>query len=644
MAKRRSARLRKGRTSSQSPGPSIENLPSPPTTALNPLPSVKEHDETPNRPTQIPQAVATTPHSEKKSISFLAAITTRTPRNRTPIKPAGEEMHPHHHQASTAKPLDEARWLGFLSKGAHTAPAKGSNQLAVAQGTPTKAQDSTPNPFTTPDFKFRYKRSSMDLSPESHQMMEETRAEAKKIRSQMLSTGEFTSTADLGTRKKAVPKGKTSRFSDIHMAQFKKMDSIANHPSSFRADPNRSKNASTSLKRSPSKAELDTPEHPAKVATISLKRTQSKAELNKSRTGADEPKSTIKLVPSREDEASGPPKRIKRHANDDASATRPVSKDDKPMENKPMTPRGPRPMLGHTGIPRAMSRLYTPTKASLARSQSVKTTKTSLLPSMMRSPSLRAIMSPKAFEGSLKEGLRKTSNSLLRIPGVKSILRTPNQKFSNDPVKIAAGTHMSPPPGLNLNKTLPAVPATAPVRKQVNFTASTVAKSEHEEVIGTPSRIIKARASSEAPKESIVSYPTLPGVDQSPTPSPSRRTTLGDLPGSMPSNFTFRSDKPINFGPATTGTIRQVRSSDAHEKVSGATDGAKKRKLENSEGASDKENREEEYGRANKRTKANPVEITKTPTSKLPRRTEKRLGSLSQARLNLLATPRRKKV
>lgn len=554
-------------------------------------------------------------------------------------------MHPHHHQASTAKPLDEARWLGFLSKGAHTAPAKGANLLAVAQGTPTKAQDSTPNPFTTPDFKFRYKRPSMDLSPEARKMMEESREEAKKIRSQIISTAEFASTADLGDRKKAVPKGKVGRFSDIHMAQFKKMDSIANHPSSFRADPNRFKHATTSLKRSPSKAELDMPENPDKAATLSLKHTQSKAGLDKSRTGVDQTKSTIKLVSSHQEEASGPSKRVKRHENDDASATRPVLRDSKPAENKPMTPRGPRPMLEHTGIPRATSRLFTPTKASLARSQSVKTMKTSLLPSMMRSPSLRAIMSPKAFESSLKKGLRKTSNSLLKMPGVKSILRTPNQKFSNDPVKIAAGTHMSPPPGLHLNKELPAVPATAPVRKQVNFTASTVAKSEYEETTGTPSRIIiKARACSEVPKESMVSYPALPGVDQSPTPSPTRRTTLGDLPGSMPGNFTFRYDNPINFGPATAGTIRHIRSSDAHEKTSSVADGAKKRKLESVEGGSDKENQEEEDGRANKRTKGNPVEVTKTPTSKLPRRTEKRPGSLSQARLNLLATPRRKKV
>ena len=42
-------------------------------------------------------------------------------------------------------------------------------------------------------------------------------------------------------RKKAVPKGKMTRFSDVHVQQFKKMDSIANHASAFRADPSRFK-------------------------------------------------------------------------------------------------------------------------------------------------------------------------------------------------------------------------------------------------------------------------------------------------------------------------------------------------------------------------------------------------------------------
>ncbi|OCK81303.1 hypothetical protein K432DRAFT_381451 [Lepidopterella palustris CBS 459.81] len=625
MAKRRSARLQKGH--SQSPG--IASPPPP----LNPLPSVIERDEVPAAPTP-------------SRISCLTSITTRTPRNRTPIKPTGEEMHPHHHQTSTAKPLEEARWLGFLSMGAHTAPAGGSNELAIAQATPTKAHITTPIPFSTPEFKFRYKRPSMNLgtvslSPEACRMMEEARDEAKKIRSQMVSISESTSTTDQETRKIAVPKGKAGRFSDVHMAQFKKMDSIANHPSSFRANPSRFKPVTTSLKRSPSKAELDKVHNPTK-ATPTLKRTQSRAKLNKHTVGMSRPTSTAKSVASRDEEAFGPAKRMKRHENDDVSATRPGSRDSKPVDPQPTTPRGPSLHHSHTGIPRLGSRLFTPTKASLARSQSVKTVKNSMIPSLMHSPSTRTLTTPKTFEDSLKAGVRKTSHSLLRIPGVKSILRTPNRKFSNDPMKIAAGTHMSPPPGLDIDKELRSISTTAPVHKQVNFTASTVAKAEKDDGIATPSRVTKVRASSEVPQMAIA-YPTLLEADQSPFSSPSRRQTLGELPQSIPGNFTFRSDKAISFGPATSGTIRHVRSSDVHEN-SEPGEGAKKRKLESvDEGSSEKENDPEEDGRANKRTKANPVEATKTPVSKLPRRQEKRPGSLSRARLSLLATPKRRK-
>jgi hypothetical protein len=74
-------------------------------------------------------------------------------------------MHPALHHASTAKVLDEARWLGFQSLGAHTAPPKAMGQ-GQGQATPSK----TPVPaaaagnagnaadvHSSPDFRFRFK-------------------------------------------------------------------------------------------------------------------------------------------------------------------------------------------------------------------------------------------------------------------------------------------------------------------------------------------------------------------------------------------------------------------------------------------------------------------------------------------------------
>ncbi|KAF2805209.1 uncharacterized protein BDZ99DRAFT_466861 [Mytilinidion resinicola] len=212
---------------------------------------------------------------------------------------------------------------------------------------------------------------------------------------------------------------------------------------------------------------------------------------------------------------------------------------------------------------------------------------------------------------------------------------------------------MSPPPGLNLDVELPRVPVTAPTRKHVNFTASAVAKDEQP---ATPSREAPDRAASEVPLPSTVAYPTLPNGNgfNLPDTTSARRLTVGDQPGSGPGSFTFRSEKAVNFGPATNGlqrsgdlpkigTIRHVRSSDAHDMNAETEGGGKKRKLEVVGEDFDKENdRQEEVSRASKKLKSNLHAGPRTPASKLPRRLDKRAGSLTPARLNLLATPKRR--
>lgn len=107
---------------------------------------------------KLPQATST-PLKTKPSKSQFADVTSRTPKDRTPIKPAGQEMHPAHHHASTAKVLDEARWLGFQALGAYTAPPKAAG---IGQATPSKTPVPTPrtnaiNVESSPDFRFRFK-------------------------------------------------------------------------------------------------------------------------------------------------------------------------------------------------------------------------------------------------------------------------------------------------------------------------------------------------------------------------------------------------------------------------------------------------------------------------------------------------------
>ncbi|KAH6875716.1 hypothetical protein BKA58DRAFT_310722, partial [Alternaria rosae] len=598
----------------------------------------------PKAQSKLPQAAATpTPHKSKSTKSLIDDAKSQTPKDRTPIKPAGQEMHPAHHHASTAKILDEARWLGFQSLGAHTAPSKATG--LAGQATPSKTPvptSSMANVGSSPDFRFRFKSpfSKQDdaaLSPSSRNILKDA--------------------GIAGTP----AKGKMARFSDVHMKQFKNMDSIANHPSAFRADPTRFKPVvGHSLKKSPSKPELANPEtnklkrtHAAgglkrtqskmdlagsgsKIPPTPLKRTQSKMDL----TGSALPRSqsTARMAPptrdgrpaSRDGDGDRNPvaKRVKRTESDDAASTRPASREKMPDVPARASATPARKKTSQTALPRLAARLMTPTKSSIARSQSVKTLKTtSMIPTLGKSPS---------------------TNNLGASPSrVRSILRTPNRKFSDDPGKIAAGTHMSPPT-TSLDKEPSLVPATAPVKKQVNFSSSTLERASHDELGKSPSPM-KFRAGSEVPAGAVI-YPSLgsgahigPDLSQeieTLTASPSRRLTFGGETPNHSRSFSFESGKTVNFGPASTGTIRMVRPSDASSLVDGT-----KRKLETLQETSDKENDgpNNDDTRSNKKMKRTPALAPKAPASasKPARHTPGRAGAISKSRLAFLATPKR---
>ena len=123
-------------------------------------------------------------------------------------------MHPAHHHASTAKVLDEARWLGFQALGAHTAPPKPMG-LSAGQDTPTKAiTGSVASPDTS--FRFRFKSPVGALSPSSNRILKDTPQDADGRG--LFKATEFTAPVDMTPRRKTVvPKGKMARFSDVHM-------------------------------------------------------------------------------------------------------------------------------------------------------------------------------------------------------------------------------------------------------------------------------------------------------------------------------------------------------------------------------------------------------------------------------------------
>lgn len=137
---------------------------------------------------------------------------------------------------------------------------------------------------------------------------------------------------------------------------------------------------------------------------------------------------------------------------------------------------------------------------------------------------------------------------------MRSILRTPGRKYSDDPVQVAAGTHMSPPMSLNLQKALPPMPATAPVKKHVIFSNSTMQRAAEDELGKSPSPM-KFRAGSELPTGAVI-YPTLSSVQYpeiaqdagSPSASPSRRLTFGEATANQPRSFSFELGKTVDFG------------------------------------------------------------------------------------------------
>ena len=166
-------------------------------------------------------------------------------------------------------------------------------------------------------------------------------------------------------RKIANPKAKAGRFSDLHMAQFRKMDSIENHASSFRAKPGFACPTSRSLKRSGSKAGLDEPERP---------RTAGKATPGLApstflgRPSSASPFKSIQLVSADRLEDKSPMKRQRRSGADDVSAAR------RDHELSQQLSAIPKPIS---------STLFSPTKASLSRSNtasSASPTKPSMIP------------------------------------------------------------------------------------------------------------------------------------------------------------------------------------------------------------------------------------------------------------------------
>ena len=466
------------------------------------------------------------------------------------------EMHPSKVHSSTIKDSTGENHGQTMGTPQSSIKKVGSQ---IADNTPSRHTSSPSKNLSSPTFDFTFDRPDSDLSAEAQKIMDSVREEAAKIKAQMMrerdkqqqKDGEAGTMQGFALRKIANPKGKAGRFSDVHKQEFQKMDSIANHVSTWKTKMN---DDAQCLKGSPSKAGLE------ESTPKSLPRSKSMRSLRFG--GYDKTEHT-----------SSPGKRMRREYSDDASTARPGSRDaNESMPNTPAKAHVP------SKLPSAVS---TPTKASLARSASVKNMKTSMIP-LSRSSSTRTLGNltmPKS------EGGHKYLASLSRFGSVKSILQRSPSKQSED--KKVDTAPIQSPSKMNIDKELPTLPdnpakvgSCTPTTKRVDF-----AQGSNNKLTVSPTR-------SQLPTPRLY-HPSPNQPFSSPTPSkfkpddPVIYPLLASSPNittrrhvanvskepagttTIPGDFTFRTEQTIKFSPdkplqpkaKPVNTIRQVRPS-----------------------------------------------------------------------------------
>ncbi|KAJ5254982.1 hypothetical protein N7505_010133 [Penicillium chrysogenum] len=627
MAIRRSARLRRAQDT-----PEVEEMTPQPVTTPK-LHSVAEGEETDSSELpHIQTPLAKTPSQKTPRASAQQKrASIRTPTSVTAPRPSREEMHPSKAQQSTTKQADSGLLLGFnpIKKDANGNVVKSG----ISDNTPTKSKASPlTDQFGTPGFEYKFHSQETELSDEAKQLMESVRADAARIKAQMVQENSEPKPEDReteqshGDRKIAMPKGKANRFSDIHMAEFRKMDSIAGHASSFRATPGRFQPVTKSLKRSKSKAQLDEPES----------------------QNSSPSRSATKVSNLSTPTAATAAKRVKHNQSEDTS-TRHESKDRTQKVETPRRPAGPRPR------PRAnvRSSLMTPTHASLARttSTSIKAPNTSMIPSLKLSPAAKTIASPRTPRTDFNPRLK---GKLPTIGSLKSILRRRQPLFSRDPAKIASGTHVAAP-DFNPRSLFggagdvsDSAPTPSP-KKHVEFTPSV--KSRHELAVASPSPSKAPSAQHRSMAEDVV-YPTLPAL------SPEKNSAV--LTSTTPTSE-FKSIRPVRKSdvgkePAPYEELPVVTHGIAH----GIVNKKRHRNEVNDDDAPSTANSEnvpptnvQSDERSTKRFKSNPPtpspvkkRLTKTPVRPsgqigTPASKQRSRGVLSMSRLNMLSKPKR---
>ncbi|KAK7414874.1 hypothetical protein QQX98_006295 [Neonectria punicea] len=241
---------------------------------------------------------AEAPKRERLNLPSSPILGPSTPTS-SAVKPPHDEMHPSKAHQTMGQPSSALR-LGF-------ADIKPNNRDGSRIGVP-----STPSKIGVPasPFTFRVAREAAEteLSSDAQRLMDELREQAAMIKADLVAQREAESAAaDAHDRKIAKPKGKSGRFSAAHMAEFKKMDSIEGHASAWRAQNGRFTPVVSTLKRTPSNADLDAT--PTSQFKAGLKRSPSKADLDATPTSQFKP--SLKRSPSKANLETTPTSQLK---------------------------------------------------------------------------------------------------------------------------------------------------------------------------------------------------------------------------------------------------------------------------------------------------------------------------------------------
>ena len=425
-------------------------------TAAPRLGSLLESDEFQDAPEHqsIDDVLKSPPADIQSQLKRLSSM--KTPK--TEPRPSRGEMHPKTIHQTTTEP-DSGFKLGFVDVG-----RKPRRSAASIQNSPSRSHENLAKTLPPSAFQFTFGTESY-LSEDARKMMDQVREEAARIKSEMEAERDAQDQKDqeaeqmfnglnASRRKIAKPKAKAGRFSDVHMAQFKKMDSIANHPSSFRARPGFARPTTQSLKRSGSKAGLDEPERP---------RTAGKGTPGRipppfsGRTGSASP---FKSIVTTSDclENTSPAKRVRRSRLDDVSASRPAEFAEPPRSS---------------AIPRASSSLFSPTKSSLARSSTagnLASNKPSMIPRSNRTRSVGP--TPKSNRSRFSSAsVSRFTSKLLEARQDAQERAAAQSAARSKPLPPIPTESASTPTRVPSVKTIPTTPTTATMTKPSTFSS-----------------------------------------------------------------------------------------------------------------------------------------------------------------------------